>query len=141
MDSEKVQFKSSYDVLRNLINMEFQRNINQYTSFLVIKSPCEEVHKYWNEKSYSHESYSAILSLTYLLTLLGPAHIFMLVAKEITIFSRILSHLDFMLSTGKSICSKGVNIINRLLIEILKEKESLKTNVFRKRISQIKGFL
>ena len=38
MDSEKVQFESFYDVLRNLINMEFQRNISGYTSFKSYRS-------------------------------------------------------------------------------------------------------
>ena len=55
MDYEKVQFEPSFDVLRNLINMEFQRNINKYARFLVSRSPYEEVQKYLNEKSYSHE--------------------------------------------------------------------------------------
>ena len=51
MDSEKAQFEPSYDVLHNLINMEFQKNINEYTSSLVGRSPYEEVQKYLNEKS------------------------------------------------------------------------------------------
>ena len=54
MDFEKVQFESSYNVLRNLINMAFQRNINEYTSFLASRSPYEEI-KYLNKKSYSPE--------------------------------------------------------------------------------------
>ena len=63
MDSEKVQFEPSYDALRNLINMEFQRNINEYTSFLVSRSPYEEVEKYLNEKSYSHEIGDIIINI------------------------------------------------------------------------------
>ena len=34
MDSEKAHFKPPFDVLHNLIIMEFQRNINEYTNFL-----------------------------------------------------------------------------------------------------------
>ena len=55
MDCEKAQFEPSFDVLRNLISMEFQGNINEYASFLASRSPYEEVQKYLNEKSYSHE--------------------------------------------------------------------------------------
>ena len=55
MDYEKVLFEPSFDVLRNLINVEFQRNINEYARFLVSRSPYEEVQKYLNEKSYSYE--------------------------------------------------------------------------------------
>ena len=63
MDSEKAQFEPSYDVLLNQINMEFRRNINDYTSFLVSRSPYEEVQKYLNEKSYSHEIGDIILNI------------------------------------------------------------------------------
>ena len=55
IDCEKAQFEPSFDVLRNLINMELQRIINEYASILVSKSPFEEVQKYLNEKRYSHE--------------------------------------------------------------------------------------
>ena len=55
MDCETEQLEPSFDVLRNLVNMESQRNINEYASFLVSWSPQEEVQKYLNEKSYSHE--------------------------------------------------------------------------------------
>ena len=55
MNCEKAQLEPSFDVLRNLINMEFQRNINEYASFLVSRNPYEEVRKYLNEKSYLHE--------------------------------------------------------------------------------------
>ena len=55
IDCEKAQFEPLFDVLRNVINMEFQRNINEHASFLVSRSPSEEVRKYLNEKSYSHE--------------------------------------------------------------------------------------
>ena len=55
IDSEKAYFEPSYHVLRNLINMEFQRNINEYASLLVGRSPYEEIRDYVNEKSYSHE--------------------------------------------------------------------------------------
>ena len=63
MDSEKVQFEPSYDVLRNLINMEFQRNIYEYTSFLVSRNPYEEAEKYLNGKSYSHEIGDIIINI------------------------------------------------------------------------------
>ena len=55
MDCEKVQFEPSSDILRNQINIEFQRNINEYVSFLVGRSLYEDLQKYLNEKSYSHE--------------------------------------------------------------------------------------
>ena len=55
MDCEKGQFEQPFDVLCNLINMELKRNINEYASFLLSRSPYEEVQNYWNEKSYSHE--------------------------------------------------------------------------------------
>ena len=126
MDSEKAQFEPSYDALRNLINMEFQRNINEYTSFLVSRSPYEEVEKYLNERSYSHEIGDIIINILANVTI---AHISMKVAKEMNIFSRILLHLDLVLSTGKCSCSKGVNIMIRLLIEILKEQVLLKIKV------------
>ena len=126
MDSEKAQFEPSYDALRNLINMEFQRNINEYTSFLVSRSPYEEVEKYLNERTYSHEIGDIIINILANVTI---AHISMKVAKEMNIFSRILLHLDLVLSTGKCSCSKGVNIMIRLLIEILKEQVLLKIKV------------
>ena len=78
---------------------------------------------------------SAILSLTYLLRLLQQAHMSMYVAKEMNIFSRSGLHLNLALSTGKSICSKGVNIMSRFLIEILEGKVLLKTKVFHKSFS------
>ena len=52
------------------------------------------------------------------------------------IFSRILLNLDLVLSMGECICSKGVNIMSRLLIEISKEKLLIKINIFYKRISR-----
>ena len=55
MDCEEVQFEQSFDVLRNLINTEFKRNINENASFLVSRSPYEELQKYLNEKSYLRE--------------------------------------------------------------------------------------
>ena len=42
--------------------MEFQRNKNEYVSFLVSRSPYEEVQKYLNEKSYSHEIGNIIIN-------------------------------------------------------------------------------
>ena len=63
MDCEKAQFEPYFDVLRNEINMEFQRNINEYASFLVRRSPYKEVQKkYLNEKSYSHKIGDIIIS-------------------------------------------------------------------------------
>ena len=55
VDCEKAQFEPSFDTLRNLINMEFQSIINEYGSFLASRSPYEEIQKYFNENSYSHE--------------------------------------------------------------------------------------
>ena len=55
MDCEKAQFELCFHALRNSINMEFQRNKNEYTSFLVSRSSNEEVQKYLKEKSYSRE--------------------------------------------------------------------------------------
>ena len=55
MDCEKAQFELCFHPLRNSINMEFQRNKNEYTSFLVSRSSNEEVQKYLKEKSYSRE--------------------------------------------------------------------------------------
>ena len=63
IDSEKSQFQPSYVVLQNLINMEFQRNVNEYTSFLVNRSPYKEVQKYLNEKSYSQEIRSIVINI------------------------------------------------------------------------------
>ena len=63
MDSEKAQFEPSYDVLRSLINMEFQRSINKCTSFLVSRSSYEEVQKYLNEKIYSFEIGDIIINI------------------------------------------------------------------------------
>ena len=63
MDSEKAQFEPSYDVLHNLITMEFRRNVNEYASFLVCRSPYEEVQKYLNEKSYPHEIIDIIINI------------------------------------------------------------------------------
>ena len=54
-----------------------------------------------------------------------PAHISMKLPKEMTIFSRILLHLDHALSMGKSTSSNEVNIISQLLINILKKKKKL----------------
>ena len=62
MDCEKAQFEPSFDVLHNLINMEFERNVNEYASFLVSRTPHEEVQKYLNEKSYSHEIGNIIIN-------------------------------------------------------------------------------
>ena len=39
----------------HLINMAFQRNVNEPTNFLVSRSPYKEIQKYLNEKSYSPE--------------------------------------------------------------------------------------
>ena len=121
MDCEKAQFEPSFDVLRNLINMKFQRNINEYTSLLVSRSPCEKVQK--NLMKISTHMKSSIVSLTHLLMWPQPAHISMKLPKEMNIFSRILLHLDHALSTGKSTSSKEVNIISQLLINILKKKK------------------
>ena len=55
MDREKAQLEPSFDVLSNLINMEFQRNTNEFTGLLVSRGPYKEVQKCFNEKSYSHE--------------------------------------------------------------------------------------
>ena len=55
VDCEKAQFEPSFDILHNLINMEFHSIINEYTSFLASRSPYEEIQKYFNENSYSHE--------------------------------------------------------------------------------------
>ena len=55
VDCEKAQFEPSFDILRNLINMEFQSIINEYANFLASRSPYEEIQKYFNENSYSHE--------------------------------------------------------------------------------------
>ena len=63
IDSEKSQFQPSYVVLQNLINMKFQRNVNEYTSFLVSRSLYKEVQKYLNEKSYSHEIGSIVINI------------------------------------------------------------------------------
>ena len=61
-DSEKAQFDSSDDALHSLINKEFQRNINEYTSFIVNRSPYEEVEKYLIENSCSHEIIDIIIN-------------------------------------------------------------------------------
>ena len=63
MVSEKAQFEPSYDVLISLINMEFQRSINECTSFLVSRSSYEEVQKYFNEKIYSFEIGDIIINI------------------------------------------------------------------------------
>ena len=63
IDFEKAQLEPSYDILRNLINIVFQGKINEYTSFLVSKSPYEEVQKYLNEKSYSHDIGNIIINI------------------------------------------------------------------------------
>ena len=110
MDSEKAQFEPSYDVLRNLINMEFQRNINEYTSFLVSRRPCEKVQKYLNEKSYSHEIVDMIINILAKVTSTS-AYIYV-GGEKMNIFSQNLLHLDLVLSTGKSICSKRVDIMS-----------------------------
>ena len=55
VDCEKAQFEPSFDIFCNLINMEFQSIIDEYASFIASRSPYEEIQKYFNENSYSHE--------------------------------------------------------------------------------------
>ena len=43
--------------------MEFQRNVNGYTNFLVSRCPYEEVQKYLNEKNYSHETGDIVINI------------------------------------------------------------------------------
>ena len=62
-ESEKAQFEPPYDVSHSLIIMEFHRNINEYTSFLVSRSPYKEVQKHLNDKIYSHEICDIIINI------------------------------------------------------------------------------
>ena len=53
--SANSQFKPSYDILRSLIHMEFNKNLEKYCEFLVTENVNAAVAKYLNEKSYSQE--------------------------------------------------------------------------------------
>ena len=53
--SNKTKFKTSYDVLHNLIYMEFQNNKDRYSEFLVSDYIDKEIKKYLHEKIYSSE--------------------------------------------------------------------------------------
>ena len=63
VDSEKAQFKPSYNDLRYRIHQEFQSNMHEYISFLTSRSPHEELRKYLNEKCYSHEIGDIIINI------------------------------------------------------------------------------
>ena len=63
MDSEKAHVKPSYNDLRNQINVQFQSNIHEYTSFPISKSPYIGVQKYLNENSYFHEIIDIIINI------------------------------------------------------------------------------
>ena len=53
--SANSQFKPNYDILRSLIHMEFNKNLEKYCEFLVTENVNAAVAKYLNEKSYSQE--------------------------------------------------------------------------------------
>ena len=53
--SANSQFKPFYDILRSLIHMEFNKNLEKYCEFLVTENVNAAVAKYLNEKSYSQE--------------------------------------------------------------------------------------
>ena len=63
VDSEKAQFKPSYNYLRYLINEEYQSNMHEYSSFLTSRSPHEELLKYLKEKCYSQEIGDIVINI------------------------------------------------------------------------------
>ena len=63
MDPAKLGFEPSYDVLRNLINMEFQRNINEYTTSLLAEVYTKRYKSIWMKRATYMKS--AISSLTH----------------------------------------------------------------------------
>ena len=134
MDSEKAQFEPSYDILRNLINMEFQRNINEYTSFLVSRSPYEEVKKYLNEKSYSHRIGDIIINILANVTSTS-AYICVGAEGNEYIKSNFVAPRPRAINVEIHLFKRG-ELMSRLLIEILKAKVLLKIKVFHKSFSR-----
>ena len=126
--SQKAQFEPPYDVSHNLIIMEFQRNINEYTSFLVSRIPYEEVEKHLNEKIYSHEICDIIINI---LANVTSTSAYIYVGGE----GNEHGQWNFV-ATGSRAINGEINIMSRLLIEILKEKVLLKIKVFHKSFSR-----
>ena len=63
VSSDKTKFKPSYDVLHNLIYMEFQNNKDKYSEFLVSDDIDKEIKKYLREKTHSSEIGDIIVNI------------------------------------------------------------------------------
>ena len=61
--SASSHFKLSYDILRSLIHMEFNKNLKKYCEFLVTENVNAAVAKYLNEKIYSQEIGDIIINV------------------------------------------------------------------------------